>query len=92
MTEVKYPDVKVDLGNLGGPAGNAYAVMGNVAAAMRKAGKSKEQIDEYKEDATSGDYHNLLRVTYRTVKVVDHFDTYDEESDDLYDDSDWDDD
>lgn len=92
MTEVKYPDVTVDLGNLGGPSGNAYAVMGNVQRAMRDAGKTKEQIDAYIEEATSDDYNHLLRVTCQTVKVVDSFDSYDEESDDLYDDSDWDDD
>lgn len=92
MTEVKYPDVTVDLGNLGGPSGNAFAVMGNVQRAMRDADKTKEQIKEYMDEAMSGDYHHLLRVTFSTVNVVDPFDKHDEESDDLYDDSDWDDD
>lgn len=94
MTEVKYPDVTVDLGNLGGPEGNAYVILGRVQEAMRRTGKSKEEIDAYRDEATApgSDYNNLLRVTFKTVNVVDSFDTYDEESDDLYDDSDWDDD
>lgn len=92
MTEVKYPDVTVDLGNLGGPSGNAFAVMGNVREAMQRAGKTPEQVKEYMDEAMSDDYGHLLRVTFKTVNVVDPYDKHDEESDDLYDDSDWDND
>lgn len=85
--DVKYPDVTVDLGNLAGPEGNAYCIMGRVQEAMRRAGKTKEQISEYMEAAKSGDYNNLLRVTLGTVNTE-----LDEEDDDLFDDSDWDND
>jgi len=40
--------------------GNAFSVMGYVTRAMRKEGKSKEEIDEYRAKAMSGDYNNLL--------------------------------
>lgn len=43
--------------------GNAFAVMGAVARALRKAGRSSEEIEEYRTKATSGDYNNLLRVS-----------------------------
>lgn len=61
---VKFPNVKV---RLVGEDGNAFAIMGRVTSAMRKSGCTKEQIDEYRESAMSGDYDNLLRVTMETV-------------------------
>lgn len=94
MTEVKYPDVVVDLGNLSGPEGNAFAVMGNVQRAMRAAGKSHEEVEAYMNEAMSGDYNNLLSVTRKTVSVVQRVYRYvideGDEDDDLYADSDWD--
>ena len=63
---VKYPNVKV---KLIGRDGNAFAIMGAVSNAMRKAGCTKEQISEYTTAAMSGDYDNLLRVTAETVDV-----------------------
>lgn len=67
---VKYPEVVVDLGNLSGPEGNAFAVLGNVQGAMKRAGKSREEISAYVNEATSGDYDHLLRTTVETVTVV----------------------
>jgi hypothetical protein len=63
---VKYPNVKV---KLVGEDGNAFAIMGRVTAAMRKAGLPKEAIDEYRKAAMSGDYNNLLAVSADTVSV-----------------------
>jgi hypothetical protein len=63
---LKYPDVKV---TLIGEDGNAFAVMGAVTKALRRAGAPQEDIDKYKEEAMSGDYDNLLRVTMRWVDV-----------------------
>ena len=65
--EVKFPDVIVELV---GQDGNAFAILGRVAAAMRRAGLSKDVIDDYTEQATSGDYDNLLTVTMQTVTVL----------------------
>jgi hypothetical protein len=52
-----------------GEDGNAYQILGRVMGAMRAAGVPKETIDEYYQEATSGDYSNLLRVTLRYVDV-----------------------
>lgn len=67
---VKFPDVVVDLGDLSGPAGNAFAVLGNVQGAMKRAGLSKAEIDAYMDEAKSGDYDHLLKTTVETVTVV----------------------
>ena len=60
----KFPNVHV---KLVGEDGNAYAIMGSVSKAMKKAGVSKEDIDAYFKDAMSGDYDHLLQVTLKTV-------------------------
>ena len=55
---------------LTGEDGNAFAVMAKAAAAMRKAGVDKKIIDDYYQEATSGDYDNLLRTTMKYVEVI----------------------
>ena len=60
----KKPTVK-----LIGEDGNAFAIMGRVQSALRKAGYSKEEIDKYHEEATSGSYEHLLSVTTKWVDV-----------------------
>lgn len=65
--DVKYPNVKV---KLVGRDGNAFAILGAVKSAMRKARLPKEAFDEYFKEATSGDYDNLLMVTMKTVEVM----------------------
>ena len=52
-----------------GEDGNAFAIMGRVRSALRKAGYSKEEIDKYHEEATSGSYEHLLSVTTEWVNV-----------------------
>jgi hypothetical protein len=54
---------------LSGNDGNAFAVMGAVKSALKKAGASKEEIEQYLTDSMSGDYDNLLRVAMEWVKV-----------------------
>lgn len=49
--------------------GNAFFILGKVKAAMKKGGCSLEQINEYFEEATSGDYNHLLQVTMKYVEV-----------------------
>lgn len=66
MREVRYPDVEVQLT---GTDGNAYAIMGAVERALRKAGASAEEIAKYKEESMSGDYDNLLVTAMRWVVV-----------------------
>jgi hypothetical protein len=53
-----------------GKDGNAFAIMGAVQRALRKAGASKEEINQYLKDAMSGDYDNLLRTTMDWVEVA----------------------
>lgn len=64
-SEIRYPDIKVQLTN---EDGNAFSILGRVRKAMKKAGVSKEEIDEFTKEATSGDYDNLL---YTAMKWVD---------------------
>jgi hypothetical protein len=55
---------------LHGPTGNAYAVMGLAAGAMKRAGAEKEEIVQYHAEATASDYENLLAVTRRWVNLT----------------------
>jgi hypothetical protein len=64
--DVRYPDVFVQLT---GEDGNAFAIMGRVISALKDAGVSKEEIDEYLAQSKSGDYDNLLRTAAEWVSV-----------------------
>lgn len=59
------PEVK-----LIGEDGNAFSIMGKVIKALRKSGFESEYIDQYKKEAMSEDYDNLLRVTMEYVDVI----------------------
>lgn len=65
--EVKYPEVKKV--KLIGEDGNAFAILGRVMMAMKRAGLSKEVQDAYYAEATSGDYNHLLATTMKWVKT-----------------------
>jgi hypothetical protein len=54
---------------LSGNDGNAFAIMGAVKSALKKAGASKEELEQYLADSMSGDYDNLLRVAMEWVEV-----------------------
>jgi hypothetical protein len=56
--------------NLTESDGNAFAIMGQVTRALRRAGCSQEHIAAYQREATSGDYDNLLRVSMEYVDVT----------------------
>jgi hypothetical protein len=61
--EIKHPEITVQLiGN----DGNAFAIMGAVSKALRRAG-----IDPtpYTNEAMSGDYDHLLQTTLSWVNV-----------------------
>ena len=60
----RYPDVQVQLS---GEDGNAFAILGRTAGALRRAGVPQEEIDQYFAEATSGDYDHLLQTTMRWV-------------------------
>ena len=62
------PKFDVDV-QLAGRDGNAFAIMGAVSKALRRAGATAEEIAKYREESTSGDYDNLLRVAMKWVRV-----------------------
>lgn len=64
---VKYPEIEVQLT---GQDGNAFAVMGAVQKALRKADVPKEAIDEYLNASMSGDYNHLLVTATEWVTVL----------------------
>ena len=66
MTDIKYPEVAVQLT---GQDGNPFAIMGAVGRALRRHGVSAEEISEYETESMSGDYDNLLRTAMRWVSV-----------------------
>ena len=65
-TEVKYPEIEVQLT---GQDGNAFAIIGKVSKAFRKEGVSKEEIDKFQAEATSGDYNNVLQTCMKWVEI-----------------------
>jgi hypothetical protein len=64
--ETKYPNITV---KLVGQDGNAFNILGLVIKGMKKAKLTQEQIDEFKKEAMSGDYDNLLITCTKYVKV-----------------------
>ena len=61
----RFPDIHVELT---GKDGNAFAILGRVARALREAGVDQAVIDGYLA-VMSGDYANLLKVSEETVDV-----------------------
>ena len=51
-----------------GKDGNAYAILGEVRKALKKAGHG-DLVEEYTKEATSGDYNHLLQTTVKYVIV-----------------------
>lgn len=62
----KYQTVTV---KLTGNDGNAFAIMGAVSKALRKAGATAEEVEDYMNESMSGDYNNLLRTAMKWVNV-----------------------
>ena len=60
-------DIEVELV---GNDGNAFSIMASVKSALKKAGASKEEIDQYLSESMAGDYDNLIRVATDWVEVV----------------------
>lgn len=55
---VKYPSLNL---KLVGEDGNAFAILGRAQKLMRRANLTKEEIDAFSAEATSGDYNKLLQ-------------------------------
>ena len=66
---------------------NAFAVMGYVTRAMKREGYSSKEIEEYRSQATSSDYHHLLAVSCDYVEQCNDRAENDESEDDDDDES-----
>ncbi len=64
--EPRHPEVVV---RLTGEDGNAYAILGAVLRAMRRAGVPDAERDAFTAEATASDYAHLLATTMRWVTV-----------------------
>jgi alkylhydroperoxidase family enzyme len=54
---------------LTGSDGNAFAVMGAVSKALRRAGNDPEVIAAFRAEATSGDYDHVLQTAMAYAEV-----------------------
>jgi hypothetical protein len=63
---VKYPEIFVQLT---GTDGNAFAILGKVQRALRRAAVSDMEIERFIEEATSGDYDKVLATCMEWVEV-----------------------
>lgn len=66
MIDVNYPDVHVPLV---GEDGNAFFIVGRVSSALKQNGVSVEEVQEFQNEATSGNYDHLLNTVTRWVSV-----------------------
>lgn len=64
--ESKYPHVSVQML---GESGNAMSIIGRVAGALLRAKVPKEEVDEFVEEAMSGDYDHVLQTVLKTVET-----------------------
>jgi hypothetical protein len=62
-----YPDAVAELS---GHDGNAFAVLGAVRRALREADVNADEIKEFMDQATAGDYDHLLQTAMKWANVV----------------------
>jgi len=60
LTEVKV--------KLTGENGNAFAIMGRVRTALRRAGRA-DLVEEFTREAMAGDYDHLIQTCLKYVEV-----------------------
>lgn len=75
MVEPKYPGIVVELV---GQDGNAFAILGRVTKALRRANVPEGMVKAFYAEATSGNYDHLLQTVMEWVSV----DMPDEDEDD----------
>lgn len=61
-----YPDIEVQLV---GTDGNALNIIGKVIRALRHNGVPADRVSAFSEEATSGDYDNVLATAMKWVDV-----------------------
>lgn len=62
----RYPHLKLQLS---GQEGNAFSLLGRTSAVLRRGKVPSEEIAEFQEMATSGDYDHLIVTIMRWVTV-----------------------
>ena len=66
---MKAPEEKPEV-QLTGEDGNAFAILGRVRTALKRAGADQEYVEKYMNEATTSDYDHLLRTTMTYVEVL----------------------
>ena len=64
---MKHPEITV---KLIGTDGNAFSILAKVVRELKKANLPKSEIDSFTEEATSGDYNQILRTAMQWVNVI----------------------
>lgn len=62
----------IRLGNLHGPEGNAFVIMGNVQRQGRQQGMDQAEIDAILTEMRSGDYEHLLDTVLANFNDLDN--------------------
>ncbi len=62
----KYPNITV---GLIGNDGNAFSVLGQVSKALKRAKVDPAEIEQFQDEAISGDYNRLLQICMKWVEV-----------------------
>lgn len=52
-----------------GMDGNAFSILSRTKTAMKKAGWDKKEIEDFLEEAMSGDYDHLLQTVIKYCEV-----------------------
>lgn len=63
---IKFPDVTVQLT---GQDGNAFMIISRTTRELKRGGASKEEQDEFMNEAMSGDYDHVLQTVMAWVNV-----------------------
>lgn len=56
--------------NLTESDGNAFSIIGRAMRALRAAGYSKEQLEEFRKEAMSGDYDHVIQTAMKWCDVT----------------------
>ena len=67
MENIRHPEVKVKLSGIIEP--NAFLIMGLVGQALRIAKVPVPEVDQFYQEATSGDFEHLLEIVHQWVDI-----------------------
>lgn len=63
---IKYPDIEVALS---GEDGNPMSIVARVSRALKRAGVPEDEAAQFRTEALSGDYDNVLQTAMSWVSV-----------------------